>query len=59
MFGTLNVQPKEQLTFVENTDLAATLSRNQRYRPHVSCDLCRARKVSSRLAANINTGDQR
>ncbi|CAH0051429.1 unnamed protein product [Clonostachys solani] len=45
MFGTLSIQSKEPVTFVENSDLASVLSRNRQERPHVSCHLCRARKV--------------
>jgi hypothetical protein len=47
MFGALlQDQENELLTFVENTDLASALSRNRRDKLHVSCELCRARKVS-------------
>ncbi|VUC29984.1 unnamed protein product [Clonostachys rosea] len=45
MFGTLSIQSKEPVTFVENADLASVLSRNRQERPHVSCQLCRARKT--------------
>lgn len=47
MFGTLVCDLQhEPLTFVENTDPASALSRNRRDKPHASCELCRARKVS-------------
>ncbi|CAI6101084.1 unnamed protein product [Clonostachys chloroleuca] len=45
MFGTLSIQSKEPVTFVENSDLVSVLSRNRQERPHVSCHLCRARKT--------------
>ncbi|RYP41969.1 hypothetical protein DL767_000600 [Monosporascus sp. MG133] len=45
MFGTLNVLPEVPLTFVENPDLASALSRSRRDKPHISCKLCRLRKV--------------
>ncbi|RYO99262.1 hypothetical protein DL763_001626 [Monosporascus cannonballus] len=45
MFGTLNVLPEVPLTFVENPDLASALSRSRRDKPHVSCKLCRLRKI--------------
>lgn len=46
MFGTLDLQRKEPLTFVENTDPASALSRSRRDKPHTSCEFCRTRKVS-------------
>ncbi|KAK4244366.1 hypothetical protein C7999DRAFT_17374 [Corynascus novoguineensis] len=45
MFGTLNVLPEVPLTFVENPDLTSALSRRRRDKPHISCNLCRLRKV--------------
>ncbi|OJD32140.1 c6 zinc finger domain protein [Diplodia corticola] len=47
MFGTLvsDVQRKEALVFVENTDQASALSRSRREKIHISCVACRARKV--------------
>ncbi|ROT35060.1 hypothetical protein SODALDRAFT_363745 [Sodiomyces alkalinus F11] len=45
MFGTLTIHPKAPLAFVENPNIASVLSRNRRDKPHVSCELCRARKT--------------
>ncbi|KAF2839935.1 hypothetical protein M501DRAFT_991922 [Patellaria atrata CBS 101060] len=47
MFGTLmcSVQRKEPLTFIENTDHVSALSRSARDKPHMSCELCRKRKI--------------
>ncbi len=48
MFGTLTYDLKrKEPTFVENTNPSSALSRSGRDRPHISCEFCRTRKVSS------------
>jgi hypothetical protein len=55
MFGTLNILPEVPLTFVENPDLASALNRSRRDKPHISCKLCRLRKVSEPVLALLES----
>ena len=55
MFGTLNILPEVPLTFVENSDLASAFNRSRRDKPHISCKLCRLRKVSEPVLALLES----
>lgn len=56
MFGTLVSTNVDQgtLEYIENPDPAAAVSRNLRDKVHVSCMICRSRKVRDRDSTPIS-----